>query len=41
MNTASYGNNYASYPFKLALVMPDTSAKQTNSNSSSSSQQII
>ena len=41
MNTAAYGNNYASYPFKLALFMPDTSAKQTYSNSSSSSQQII
>ena len=44
MNTAAYGNNYASYPFKLALVMPNTSAKESKTNStssSSSSHQII
>ena len=41
MNTAAYGNNYASYPFKLALVMPNTSAKESKTNSSSSSSHQI
>jgi hypothetical protein len=38
MNTAAYGNNYASYPFKLALITPNTPAKLSKTNSSSSQQ---
>jgi hypothetical protein len=35
MNTAAYGNNYASYPFKLALIMPNTPSKQSKTISPS------
>jgi hypothetical protein len=41
MNTATYGNNYASYPFKLALIMLNTSATQSTTNSSSSHQILL
>lgn len=41
MNRAAYGNDYASYPFKLALIMPTSSASQTKTTTPLSSQQIL
>ena len=39
MNTAAYGNDYASYPFKLALITPAKLSTITNSSSSSTTTQ--
>lgn len=41
MNRAAYGNDYASYPFKLALIMPTTPATHSTTTTPSSSKQIL
>ena len=41
MNRAAYGNDYASYPFKLALIMPTTPATHSTTTTPCSSKQIL
>jgi hypothetical protein len=41
MNRAAYGNDYASYPFKLAFIMPTDPATHSKTTTPSSSKQIL